>query len=217
VETLLESQGLGILTLQETRQTKDNPPPNFNGFASFDRLAEKPGTRKDAGGHLRGETLLVSNKYDAWEVTAETTCASWVDVAGLPITGGRALVGVVYIPPKRKTKAKKEVKSKLRRVSAINPDQPLIVLGDFSLDRAQLIKLLRKWGVELEPLSVRGSGKTSKKARGEGQPNHILANRPARQALSQAKVIKEGHTSDHSLLVAKLKGAKVNQPQRTQV
>jgi exonuclease III len=214
VESLLENQGLGILALQETRQTKDNLPPNFNGYTSFDRLAEKPGTRKDAGGHLRGETLLISDQYDAWEITAETTCATWVEVAGLPIAGGRALVGVIYIPPKRKTKARKEVKPELRRVSTINPAQPLIVLGDFNLDRAHLIKLLRAWKVELEPLSVRGSKKTSKAGQGEGQPDHILANRPARKALTQAKAIKEGHTSDHSPLAAKFKGGQ-GQPAAT--
>jgi hypothetical protein len=181
VETLLEIQGLGILALQETRQTKGNLPPNVSGFKSFDRLAKKPGTKKDAGGHLRGETLLISNQYDAWEVTAETTCATWVEVAGLPITGGRALVGVIYIPPKRKTKARKEVKRELRRVSAINPDQPLIVLGDFNLDRTQLLKLLRKWRWKWNPFRCGGQrSPPRKRAAKVSRTTSWRTDRPAR-------------------------------------
>jgi len=205
VESLLFTPDLGILALQETRQTKDHLPPNFPGYMSFDRLAEKPGTRRGAGGYLRGETLLVSDKYQAWEVNSETTCATWVEVVGLPMTGGRATVGVVYVPPKRKTAARKELKRELKRVSTLSPGQPLIVLGDFNTSRAQLLKRLKRWKLDLEPLSVRGSGTTSW---GEGQPDHILVNHPARQALTQAKAIREGHTSDHSPLVAKLKVGK---------
>jgi hypothetical protein len=162
VEALLKSQGLGILALQETRQTKNHLPLNFPGFTSFDRLAEKPGMGRSADRYLRGEILLVSDQHQAWKVNFGTTCATWVKVTGLPVAGRKATVGVVKMPPKCKATARKELKRKLKQVSALSPGQPLIILGDFNVGRTKLLKLLRKWEIELEPLLVRGPGTTSK-------------------------------------------------------
>jgi exonuclease III len=205
----LQLLDVAVAAIQEHNIPAEGWPLRFRGYDCVQRDADPaiPGAR--------GVALLVHEPARLLELNYPSNPNTvWGRATGL-IPLGACHLGAIYVPAasptnrERRLEVLEHIRSTATAILQRSPDEPLLILGDWNLSTALLARLLERWGLPLQLLSMRGS-RNSCCSRRDGSTrltaiDHIVTNPAGIRILSPAVVRRSIDMSDHWPVTATLR------------
>ena len=203
----LQRQNIGIAALQETLIDLNNYSLRLPGYDVYERSKTKT---------FRGQALAVHSSLSSYEVDNNQD-ESYIYVKVLGLTEGAPWhIISVYLPSggnnrSAKTSCLNKVLALHKSIVKKNPNERVVIMGDFNIKRDRLRKLIRTEKSGLEVVNISGNGKTfHRKSTTWSDIDSIVASQTALPCLRSAKVIHRWgidpkKDSDHFPLVALLR------------
>ena len=155
VEYFLQKEHVAVLALQETLRGVDDWRLRLSGY----QCIEAPMVPGEAG--KRGVALAIAPSLICHETGTRSDNWVWAKVYQPRPRPQAWIISSVYIPA-HGNKAQRTVLERLEAsVSGLMrrfPECPMVLMGDWNMDRAALAKVVGQWGLGLKLLECRGSG-----------------------------------------------------------
>ena len=200
VEDFLQREMIAAVYLQETLVKDIHYPARMSGYRCYQRAAEED---------FRGTAMLVDNRLASYEVTHGLSWMTHVKVFGYAgVSGPTHLIGVYFKSGgnHRTTRldAVREVVKVVTGIANKNPEDRVVVMGDFNINRKGIEYYLEKVHAlnVLDIAFIVGSSLTRFPINGPPRElDHFLLNGPAVPAFRPGRVLRSYNASDHRPLV----------------
>ena len=198
-----DSEKADIVALQETNRDDGQYPCRLVGYDVYDSASEAhvPGRR--------GVALAVNRTLSSFEVQQPHPNWVWARVF-LPGEPGKSmLVSSIYLPSDRKVRKPvlDDLRKVLQRILNENPEERIVLMGDFNMSHAAIAKALSNWQVPLSVVPKSGSPKTFHRAGRSrwSDIDHLCASETALDRLTRCRVRRQYDFSDHFPVVGRLR------------
>lgn len=203
IEDLLISEQLAVLAIQETKVSGKRYVISVKGYKTFSVLK---------GGGFMGHSILVDNKYPAYEIAHKIKQMLHVKVAGIPQFQKPIHILAVYLPAGGNFRGKRwELLRNVRQIAKDlvkkDPKTIVFVLGDFNISDKMLDERLAKHGSHgLKRIVPVDSAISRFPRRGRGSAiDHILASKEGARFIENIRVGREFNISDHRPVIMRTK------------
>ena len=181
-----DSEKADIIALQETNRDDGQYPCRLVGYDVYDSASEAyvPGRR--------GVALAVKRTLSSFEVQQPHPNWVWARVF-LPGEPGKSmLVSSIYLPSDRRVRKPvlEDLRNVLQRILSENPEERIVLMGDFNMSHEAISKVLTNWHVPISVVPKCGSPKTFHRA-GKlrwSDIDHICASETALARLTRSRV-----------------------------
>lgn len=209
VANLLLNEQISICALQETLVSERAYRVRFEGYTAYTQ------NWKDG---FRGQTLLVRNHLSSYEVEREDHLYIYIKVSGLPGVGKPVHVIALYLPSGGNFK--RERRKLIRKVHELNrsilkdsPGAPIIILGDWNMDREEVQKNLVPEITGLQILRAKGSPLSRFPTNAPARAiDHMVVSAGMINILRNPRIFRNYGISDHRPLIAAFRAVTISEP-----
>jgi len=186
LSVFLQRQSIGILALQETLIDQNNYSLRLTGYDVYERSKTKT---------FRGQALAIHSSLSSYEIDNDRD-ESYIHVKVMGLTEGAPWhIISVYLPSggnnrSAKTNCLNKVLALHNSIVTKNPNERVVIMGDFNIRRDRLRKLIRTEKSGLEVVKISGNGMTfHRKSTTWSDIDSIIASQTALPCLRSAKAI----------------------------
>jgi exonuclease III len=166
--------------------------------------------RVDGEAGARGVAVAVKNGILALDTEVASKFCVFVKVL---LDGQMTIAGSVYIPTKRAGSVRREAKAEVRHcvgtLRSRYPHIPMILGGDWNMDRGMLIRLLKGWDLGLMAVEFSGSNLTRRAGKSMSAIDHFVVSQLSGNVGLKARVDRSWDLSDHWPIMLAVGGSKV--------
>ena len=206
---LLNKHRIRCMALQETLHTPQQWAVRLPGYRWFGSHC-----RTDRGPSERGVAIVVSQKLSAQVVGTPNAWMVFVRIFGDELDQPHIL-GSVYLPCREAREAKILLRAEVANLKGKFPRDPIIMLGDYNLEKRQLLQVIREWpnaaALEiLDPLSARGTRRNSSRT-----IDHVMTD--SRERCSRPWIHRQCDISDHYPVLTRLRQGGIHPQEATRI